>query len=447
MQEGSSDVQHDVQHVEVEAVRKAVMAAAMGNALEWFDFGVYSYVAVTIGEVFFPTDNKTLSLLASFGVFAVAFLIRPLGGLFWGPLGDKVGRSRVLAATIILMSFGTVAVGLLPGYASIGIWAPVLLVLARLVQGFSTGGEYGGAATFIVESASDRHRGFMASWLEFGTLGGYVLGAVMVQVVAYMLPDQAFADWGWRLPFLVAAPLGLFGLYLRLKLEDSAAFTQLEDSSRVAAAPLKEVFEGHWREMLLCIGLVLILNVAYYTVLSYLPSYLTQVLHMNGKHSLTFLVATMIAMMVVITFIGRLSDRVGRKPVMLASFLGFIFLSFPAFWLLMQGVMWMTIAGLAILGLLVVMLAATMPAALPAIFPTRIRYGGFAISYNVSTSLFGGTAPLVITWLIKETGNDFIPAFYLMLAATIALVPLALIRETAGRRLRGSPAIKRVESA
>lgn len=432
-----------VQHVEPAAVRKAVTAAAMGNALEWFDFGVYSYLAVTIGQVFFPADGPMTSLLASFGVFAIAFLVRPLGGLFWGPLGDKVGRSKVLAATIILMSFGTVCVGLLPSYAQIGIWAPIGLIAARLVQGFSTGGEYGGAATFIVESSSDKHRGFMASWLEFGTLGGYVLGALLVQLLMFLLPPDAWLSWGWRLPFLLAAPLGLFGLYLRLKLEDSAAFAQLEAANKVSKTPLKEVFVKHGRELMLCIGLVIILNVAYYTVLSYLPSYLTEVLAISDQHSLIFLVATMLAMMCVIGVVGRLSDRIGRKPVMLAACLGFIFLSMPAFWLLMQGQMLLTIAGLALLGFLVVLLAGTMPAALPAIFPTHIRYGGFAIAYNISTSLFGGTAPLVITWLIKETGNDFVPAFYLMLAAAIALVPLMLIRETAGRPLRGSPAIER----
>ena len=302
-------------------------------------------------------------------------------------------------------------------------------------------GEYGGAATFIVESSPDKHRGFMSSWLEFGTLGGYSLGALLVTGFSLALPHEAFREWGWRLPFLAAGPLGLFGLYLRLKLEDSPAFRQLEDKAEKSRSPLREVMGKHMREMLLCIGLVLILNVAYYTVLSYLPSYLTDILNMDASQSLVFLVATMLVMMVVISFVGRLSDRVGRKPVMIGACIGFIVLSWPAFWLLSQGVLAQTILGLAILGFLVVLLAGTMPAALPAIFPTPIRFGGFAIAYNISTSLFGGTAPFVITWLIHETGDTYIPAYYLMAAAAIALVPIMMIAETARRPLWGSAAL------
>lgn len=419
-------------------VHKAVGAAAMGNCLEWFDFGIYSYLADTVGHVFFPTHDTTASLLSSFGVFAVAFLVRPLGGFFFGPLGDKVGRSRVLATTIILMSGGTFVVGLLPSYASIGIWAPILLIIARLIQGFSTGGEYGGAATFIVEYAPDNRRGFLSSFLEFGTLGGYSLGASIVTGLTLSLGQQGMQDWGWRIPFLCAGPLGALGLYLRLKLEDSPLYNELRRRGGTTRFPLREIFAEHWRQMLLCIGLVLILNVAYYTVLSYLPSYLKDVLHMSSTKSLLTLVVTMVGMMGVITFVGHFSDRAGRKPVLLAACFGFVLLSWPAFWLLSQGSVATVSAGMVILGVLVVILAGVMPATLPAIFPTRIRYSGFAVAYNLSTSLFGGTAPFLITWLISITHNDFVPAFYLMLAAAIAIVPIAMIRETTGKPLTGS---------
>lgn len=419
-------------------VRRAVAGAAMGNALEWYDFGVYAYLAATIGDVFFPSNNLTSELLASFAVYAVAFAVRPLGGLFFGPLGDKIGRNRVLATTIIMMSGATFVVGILPGYDSIGIWSPILLILARLIQGFSTGGEYGGAATFIVEFASNRRRGFMASWLEFGTLGGFSLGAIIVTVLTLILPDAAMSGWGWRVPFLVAGPLGLFGLYLRLKLEDTPVFKELEEAGHVAETPLRDAFVKNWRLMLLCVGLVLILNVAYYTVLTYLPTYLSERLHIASSQALLVILGIYIGMMIVITFVGRLSDRVGRKPVLLASCVGFIVLSYPAFLLITSGSLIGTVGGLAILGFLVVLLAGTMPATLPAIFPTRLRYGSFAIAYNVSTSLFGGTAPLVITWLIAQTGNNFMPAFYLMGAAAIAIVPIMLIKETAQEPLPGA---------
>lgn len=425
--------------VDSEDVRKAVAAAGMGNALEWFDFSVYSYMAGTVGHVFFPSHSDTASLLASFAVFAVAFLVRPLGGMFFGPLGDRVGRSKVLIATILMMSFGTFIVGVLPSFDTIGVWAPILLIAARLIQGFSTGGEYGGAATFICEYAPDENRGFLASFLEFGTLGGYIVGAVLVLGTQMIVGDAAFGDWGWRIPFLCAAPLGLFGLYLRLTLEDSPAFEAMKEEGS-ANGTLGEVVANHMRQLLLCIGLVIILNVAYYTVLSYLPSYLSEELKMSTIESNGLLVVTMLGMMGVIYLFGGLSDRVGRKPVLVGACIGFIALSYPAFVMMSNGTVWGVVGSLVILGLLTVSLAGVMPSTLPAIFPTHVRYGGFAIAYNVSTSLFGGTAPYIITYLISMTGNKFMPAFYLMGAAIIALIPILLIPETANRPLLGSKA-------
>ncbi|MGN8199782.1 MFS transporter [Salinisphaera sp. RV14] len=434
-----SDTSDDSFSVDSDDVQRAVVAAAMGNALEWFDFSVYSYMAATIGSVFFPSHSNSAALLAAFAGFAVAFMVRPLGGLFFGPLGDKIGRSAVLATTIILMSIGTFAIGVLPSFQAIGIWAPILLVLARLVQGFSTGGEYGGAATFICEYSPDSNRGFLASFLEFGTLGGYIFGALLVLGTHMIMGDAAFHSWGWRIPFLFAAPLGLFGLYLRLKLEDSPAFEAVKEKGE-AKGSLGEVVSNHLRQLMLCMGLVLILNVAYYAILTYLPSYLTSELHIGSIESTLLLVVTMVGMMCVIYLFGALSDRIGRKPVLVGACTGFILLSYPAFVMLQTTEVWGIVAGLVILGLLTVSLAGTMPATLPAIFPTNVRYGGFAIAYNISTALFGGTAPYVIQWLIGVTGDKSVPAFYLMTAAAIALIPILLIPETAARPLPGSKA-------
>lgn len=421
-----------------ERVRKSVKAAALGNCMEWFDFGVYSYLAATIGHVFFPSHSDSASLLSSFAAFAVAFLVRPLGGFVFGPLGDRLGRSKILAITIITMSGGTLAVGLIPGYASIGIWAPVLLVLARLVQGFSAGGEYGGAATFVVECAPDKRRGFLAAWLDFGTLAGYSMGALIVTGLTAILPSDAMSSWGWRIPFLLAGPLGGFGLYLRLRLEESAAYQDAKDAGTVAREPLKEAIVQNWRYILICMGLVLILNVAYYDVLSYLPSYLSQELHIGSTEALLAIVAVMLGMMGLAPLLGRMSDKIGRKPMLLSASIGFILLSVPAFWLLQVGNAFALVLGLAVLGFLTVMLAGIMPSTLPAIFPTRNRYAGFAIAYNLSTSLFGGTAPFVIQWLVSATGNKYMPAFYVMGAAAIAIIPITLMRESARRPLRGS---------
>jgi MFS transporter, MHS family, proline/betaine transporter len=214
----------DITIVDHALLKRAVGAMAIGNAMEWFDFGVYSYIAVVLGKVFFPSTSPSAQLIAAFGTFAAAFLVRPLGGMVFGPLGDRIGRQRVLAMTMIMMSLGTFAIGLIPSYSSIGMLAPVLLLAARLVQGFSTGGEYGGAATFIAEFATDARRGFFGSFLEVGTLVGYILGAGTVALLTSMLSQEALLSWGWRVPFFIAGPLGLVGLYIRLKLEETPAF-------------------------------------------------------------------------------------------------------------------------------------------------------------------------------------------------------------------------------
>lgn len=419
-------------------VRKAVGAAAIGNATEWFDFAAYSYVAFYIGANFFPESSDSARLLNAFAVFAASFLIRPLGGLFFGPLGDRVGRKRVLAVTILLMAFATFAIGVLPTYEQIGFWATALLVAARMLQGFSTGGEYGGAATFMSEYAPYRRRGFLGSFLEFGTLGGFTLGAIIGTALITTLSEDAMTTWGWRVPFLVALPLGVIGLYLRLKLDETPAF-QEQDADR-EHSPLREVFTDHWRDMSVCFGFVILLNIAVYTMLTYLPSYLTQVLDVSENVGLLLIIAAQLGMMVVILPMGALSDRIGRKPLLLTGCLGFLVLSWPAFWLLSLGNALSTAVGLVLLSFFLVCLLCLIGGTLPAIFDTRVRYGGFAISYNISTSLFGGTAPAVVTYLIQQTGDQFVPAYYLMAAAAVSLVPILLMRETAGKPLRGTVA-------
>lgn len=429
-------------------VKRAVKAAALGNAMEWFDFGVYSYLAVTLGKVFFPTGNPTAQLLSTFGAFAAAFLVRPLGGLVFGPLGDRVGRQKVLALTMIMMAAGTFAIGLIPSYAAIGVAAPVLLLVARLVQGFSTGGEYAGATTFIAEYAPDRRRGFFGSWLEFGTLAGYIAGAGLVTLMTALLSSDDLLSWGWRLPFLIAGPMGLIGLYLRTKLEETPAFAaELEKAARQERerpkVPLRDMVTGQWRALLLCMGLVLVFNVTDYMLLSYMPSYLTSELKYDETHGLLVVLGVMALMMTVQPFAGALSDRVGRRPVIAAGCAGFFLLSVPALLLIRQGGLLAIALGMGALGLLLVCFTAAMPSALPALFPTRVRYGSLSIGFNVSVSLFGGTTPLVVTALIGATGNVMMPAYYMMGAAVIGGAAVWFMAESARRPLPGSaPAVE-----
>ncbi|MFE5395411.1 glycine betaine/L-proline transporter ProP [Streptomyces sp. NPDC056568] len=426
-------------------VRRAVKAAALGNAMEWFDFGVYSYIAVTLGKVFFPSGNPTAQLLSTFGAFAAAFLVRPIGGMVFGPLGDRVGRQKILALTMILMAAGTFAIGLIPSYATIGVWAPVLLLVARLVQGFSTGGEYAGASTFIAEYAPDKRRGFLGSWLEFGTLAGYIGGAGLVTLMTALLSDGDMTSWGWRIPFLIAGPMGIIGLYLRMRLEETPAFAAEVEKAEATRpkVPLREMVTGQWRALLLCVGLVLVFNVTDYMLLSYMPSYLTSELKYDETHGLLVVLAVMALMMVVQPFAGALTDRIGRRPVIAAGCAGFLLLSVPALLLIREGSLLAVGLGMAALGLLLVCFTASMPSALPALFPTRVRYGSLSIGFNVSVSLFGGTTPLVVTALIGATGDMMMPAYYMMAAAVVGGVAVWFMSESAGRPLPGSaPAVE-----
>lgn len=425
-------------------LRKAVGAAALGNAMEWFDFGVYGYLAVTLGQVFFPSSNPTAQLIATFATFTVAFLVRPIGGMVFGPLGDRYGRQKVLAATMILMALGTFSIGLIPSYAQIGLWAPALLLLARLLQGFSTGGEYGGAATFIAEYATDRNRGLMGSWLEFGTLGGYIAGAATVTALHIALSQAQMLDWGWRVPFLVAGPLGLLGLYMRMKLEETPAFRAYTEQSEqrereTAGQGLMTLLRLHWPQLLKCVGLVLVFNVTDYMLLTYMPSYLSVTMGYAESKGLLLIILVMLVMMPLNVVGGMFSDKLGRRPMIIGACAALFALAIPCLLLIGSGSDVLIFTGLMLLGLALVCFTSSMPSTLPALFYTPVRYSALSIAFNVSVSLFGGTTPLVTAWLVERTGDPLVPAYYLMGAAAIGLVTMLFVRETAGLPLRGSP--------
>jgi len=424
------------QRVDQSLMRRAITACAIGNATEWFDYTTYGFLAIILGGVFFPSEDPTVSLLSSFAVFGAAFVARPFGGLFFGPLGDKLGRQRILATTILLMAGATFAVGLLPGYATIGIWAPILLVLLRLLQGFSAGGEYGGAATFMAEYAPDDRRGFWTSWLEFGSLTGYFVGAGLATLLTVVLSDGVMSSWGWRVPFLLAGPLGVIGLYLRLKLQDTPVFTALEEAGEVEESPLRDTFVYAWRPMLLLAGISMITNVGNYILLTYMVSYLQNNLDVGSTTALLVTFIAIILMMAVIWRVGSLSDRFGRKTMLTAGTVGFIVFAYPAFWFISLGNWATTLLGMLILALCLVLILGTIPSTLPALFPTEVRYSGFAVSYNISVALFGGTAPFVAGYLVSATGSNYAPAFYLMGVAAVALIPILLSPETARQPLR-----------
>ncbi|MCS3748329.1 MHS family proline/betaine transporter-like MFS transporter [Xanthomonas arboricola] len=434
----------DVTVVDRSMLRRAVSAAALGNAMEWFDFGVYGYLAVTLGQVFFPASNPTAQLIATFATFTVAFLVRPIGGMVFGPLGDRYGRQKVLAATMILMALGTFSIGLIPSYQRIGLWAPALLLLARLLQGFSTGGEYGGAATFIAEYATDRNRGLMGSWLEFGTLGGYIAGAATVTALHMSVTPAQMLDWGWRVPFLIAGPLGLLGLYMRMKLEETPAFRAYTEQSEqrereTAGQGLMTLLRLHWPQLLKCVGLVLVFNVTDYMLLTYMPSYLSVTMGYAESKGLLLIILVMLVMMPLNIVGGLFSDKLGRRPMIIGACIALFALAIPCLLLIGSGSDALIFLGLMLLGLALVCFTSSMPSTLPALFYTPVRYSALSIAFNVSVSLFGGTTPLVTAWLVERTGDPLVPAYYLMGAAAIGLVTMLFVRETAGLPLRGSP--------
>ena len=424
--------------IEPGSLRQAIVGAGIGNTVEWYDFAIYGFLATYIAEKFFPTANGTAGLLSTFAVFAVAFFMRPLGGFFFGPLGDRIGRKRVLAIVVVLMSLSTLGIGLVPSYDSIGVAAPVLLVLLRCVQGFSAGGEYGSGACFLAEYAPTRHRGLVVAFLVWSVVIGFLLGSVTVTALEALLSEEAMDAYGWRIPFLIAGVLGVVGLYIRLRLRDTPEFEALRDTGEVAESPLREAARTAWRPILQIAGLVVIHNVGFYVVFTYLPTYFTKTLGFSKADAfISITVASVVALCLILP-LAALSDRIGRKPVLLAGSIGFAVFSYPLFLLLDAGSVGAAIAAHAGLAALEAVFVSASLAAGAELFATRVRSTGYSIGYNVSVALFGGTAPYVATWLTDRTGESVAPAYYVIVAAVVTLATVLTMRETAGRPLRAT---------
>lgn len=437
---------NDITIIDDAKLKKAITAAALGNAMEWFDFGVYGFVAYALGKVFFPDASPSVQMIAALATFSVPFLIRPLGGVFFGALGDRIGRQKVLSITIIIMAVSTFCIGLIPGYATIGIWAPILLLIIKMAQGFSVGGEYSGAAIFIAEYSPDRKRGFMGSWLDFGSIAGFVMGAGVVVLISSIIGQEKFLDWGWRIPFFIAAPLGIIGLYLRHALEETPAFQKHvesleQDAKNVLNTPpkvsFKEIAKTQWKPLLVCIGLVIVTNVTYYMLLTYMPSYLSYSLGYSEDHGVLIIIVVMIGMLFVQPIIGLVSDRIGRRPFVIAGSLGLLVLAIPCFKLINSDIVGLIFLGLLLLAVILNCFTGVMASTLPAIFPTHIRYSALAISFNISI-LIAGLTPTITASLVEYSHNIMMPAYYLMLVAVVGLATGILMKETANKPLKGA---------
>ncbi|NEW72939.1 MHS family MFS transporter [Streptomyces rapamycinicus] len=417
--------------------RKIFLATSFGHAIEWYEFSAYGFTAVYLAAVFFPSGNPTTGLLATFGVFGLTFFIRPLGAVVFGPLADRIGRKRVLVIVLLLMSGSTALIGALPGYATIGAAAPLLLVALRALQNFSAAGELGSVSAFIVEYSGPRRRGFGTSWLMFSATIGFTSGSALVSVLVSLVGDTAMQQWGWRIPFLLAAPLGLIGLYIRLRLEDTPEFRTLKKADKVAKSPLREALT-YRRQIFTTMGLAGLHASSYYIVLTFMASYITTTLGFGSGVALAGTLSAAVATMAVIPVVGALSDRVGRRPILITASAALVIASFPVFSLITTSPT-AVVVGQVVLGLLVGTLVSTTLVSMTEIFPARVRVAGSSFAYSIANAVLGGSAPFIATFLIDKTGSAISPAAYLVFTSLLGLAASLAYRDVSGAEAVAAP--------
>ncbi|WP_028358291.1 glycine betaine/L-proline transporter ProP [Brackiella oedipodis] len=457
----------DITIVDDKSVRKAITAASLGNALEWFDFGVYGFLATVLGQMFFPGSDPSIQLIAALATFSLPFVLRPLGGLIFGVLGDKYGRQKVLSTTIVMMTISTAGIGLIPSYhnfESWGLWgiiAPCLLLICKVFQGISVGGEYAGACIFVAEYAPDRRRGFLGSWLDFGSMSGFVVGAGVVIGLNILMGDEIFHSWGWRIPFLLALPLGMIGIYLRHALEETPAFQKSMQEfegkggaeKKAAKFSFRELLATQKRGLIVCIGIVFTQNALYYTLLTYMPSYLQHNLDYTEKDGLWIVIVVILGLLCVQPLIGYLSDKFGRRLFILLGSFAMLLLPIPAYYLITHESLTHLFFGLLILSSILCSLIGVTASTVPALFPTRYRYSALTSGYNVAV-LVAGLTPALLALLIKFAQDAgfyyylYVPALFLMAVSIVGISTGFFFRETANKPLHGaSPTASNLEEA
>lgn len=435
---------HDLskQGLSEKSLKKSLIAGTIGVFVHWFDWAIYAYLAGTLAHVFFPSQSGTAGLLAVFGVLAISFAVRPIGALLFGYLGDRVGRQKTLSIVILAMAAGTLVLGLVPGYSSIGTWAPLLLVSTRVIQGLAAGGEFGSAAAFMAEYSPTKHRGFGVSWIEVGSLLGFLAASLAVYALTASMSPEALQGWGWRIPFLLSAPLGIVGYYIRTKIEDTPEFRKLAAMDHVAKSPLKEVMTRNIKEVFQASGIEMMMNVTFYIVLVYLLTYQEDILGWSASKAALLSASASIIAVFIVPISGALSDRYGRKPVLLLPAIALIVLSYPLTMLMHVEADWAGVVSTIALGAILAVILGAHAVTCAELFPTRTRQSGLSVAYQVTSALFAGTVPYVLTWLIHGTGNDMFLAFYLILVGFVGFVSVISIKETKGIDLLAEDDIK-----
>lgn len=418
--------------VSPKTLRQVTFAGFAGTVVEWFDFAVYGFMATIIATVFFPASTGAVALLQTFAIFAVAFALRPLGGAFFGMLGDRIGRKNILITTVLLMSGSTAAIGLLPSFEQIGIWAAVLLTLARCLQGLSAGGEYAGAVTYVIEHSPPNQRARWGAAMPTATFTAFAAAALLSFVLTTSLGDDAMHEWGWRIPFLIAAPLGLIAFWIRRKLGESPMF---QEDDTTEHAPLRSTIKTQARPMMILAGYISLTALSFYIFSTYMTTFLREVVQLDAVPVLASNVIALTLAACTAPLAGRICDRFGRRKTMFASAILLGTAAIPGYIIASGGSF-----GTALLGQLLIMFGTVTANVVTAVlltevFPTRVRYTASGVTYNVAYALFGGTAPYIATWLIDVTGNPLSPAIYLTIIAVGAFIATTLMPETAGRQL------------
>jgi MHS family proline/betaine transporter-like MFS transporter len=424
--------------VDLKTLRKVILAASIGNFVEWFDFAAYGFLATILTREFFPSGDPAVGLLKTFAVFAVAFAFRPLGGIVFGVIGDRIGRKRTLALTILLMAGATTLIGLLPTYAAIGAFAPLLLTVIRCVQGFSAGGEYAGACAYVMEHAPQHKRARYGSFVPVSTFSSFATAAVVAYALDASLSADAMSTWGWRVPFLAAAPIGLIGLYLRMNLNETPAFRALEGEHEVAHAPLRDTLRTQAPGILKLGAFISVTALSFYMFTTYFATYLQVAGGLNRARSLLITVIALLFAAALCPLAGLYSDLVGRRKTVLTACVILIATVYPSFSLAGSGHFLPSVIGVGLLAIGAVLSGVVTAPLLSEVFPTRTRYTASAITYNLAYTVFGGTAPLVATWLITTTGNNMSPALYLIVISVMGLVGGLMLPETSKVSLHGA---------
>ena len=402
-----------------------VLAGVIGNVIEWYDFALFGYFAPILSVLFFPNESDIVSLLETYGVFAAGFIMRPIGAGMFGYIGDRFGRRRELFLSVILMAIPTFLLGALPIYEQIGIAAPIMLIILRLIQGLSVGGEFTGSVTYVAETAPQDHRGFATSFANVGSMSGMLLGLGMVTFMANLLPESSLQSWGWRLPFLLGGLLGLVGFYLRRNIPVSEVFEEHHlDSKATFLNALRQNVTPIMQATIYASGY----GVVFYLPLVYLPTYLAQFTDVSLSKALLINTVAIALLLGVIPVIGWLSDRtLRRKSWLLIAMIGLALSSYPAFVLLHQGnILWIWFVQIE-LALLISILLGASPAMMVELFPSETRLTAYSIAFNLGIGIVGGTSPLIATWLIEVSGSFYAPAFYLVGTASVAAIAISFM--------------------